>query len=97
MREKEREGKEREERRRKEVEELEDKLDRQHIEQLGTLKTVDRLKEKCREVEQYYKLVEQLEKENYKLKENINHLELYSFKGEPMEHTKQRQQFTGRH
>ena len=44
------------------MEELEDKLDRQHLEQLGTLKTVDRLKDKCREVEQYYKLVEQLEK-----------------------------------
>lgn len=30
------------------IEELEDKLDRQKLEQLGTLKTVEKLKEKCR-------------------------------------------------
>lgn len=42
------------------VEELEDKLDRQQLEQINTLKNVEKLKEKCKEVEQYYKLVEQL-------------------------------------
>ena len=42
------------------VEELEDKLDRQKLEYINTLKNVEKLKEKCKEVEQYYKLVEQL-------------------------------------
>ena len=44
----------------RQIEELQDKLDKQKLEQIGTLKTVEKLKDKCREVEQYYKLVEQL-------------------------------------
>ena len=43
------------------VEQMEDKLDRQQLEYINTLKNVEKLKEKCKEVEQYYKLVEQLQ------------------------------------
>ncbi len=76
---------------------LQEEGERKRLEYNSTLSVVERLKEKCREVEQYYKLIEELSKENTSLKNKLEAVSQYSFKspekGE-LDYTSKRRQFT---
>lgn len=67
------------------------------MEQANTRKTIEVLKDKCKEVEQYYKLVEDLSKENMVLKNKLETASYYSFKSpekNELDNTSKRQKFT---
>jgi chromosome segregation ATPase len=65
-------------------------LEEQREKQTVTTRMADKLKEKCKEVEQYYKLVEDISKENTVLKEKLE-ASYFSFRSPRLDHTSKRE------
>lgn len=65
-------------------------LEEQREKQTVTCRMADKLKDKCREVEQYYKLVEDVSRENALLKEKLE-ATYFSFRQPRLDHTSKRE------